>query len=384
MKRLGIVIAILGCWMLAAHAARQQGATVLDAVVPAGTPAENAAGNRAGDALARMGSAEIIGKPAPAAILKTIDGESIDLGKSYGSSPVYLKFWATWCVPCNQQMPSYERMYESLGRQLKVIAVNVGFSDDEGSVRAMRARYGLKMPIVIDDGTLDALFHVSVTPLHVLIGRNARVDYVGYGDDAQLASAIRKAIDSKPSLSGAISAGGRPAPQVLAPGAMVGHLSVTTTSGRELALKASQPHRLQAVEFVSSWCESYLGKSRPETSAACARARRQIEAIAATDRNVEWLGIAGGPWSSAASLKSYLRDHHVSIPFALDEHGSLFRAFGIRDMPTIAVLDSSGRLLGLISPLETDLAAALGRMKSSLNSQTSAHGTAAGTSPAGI
>jgi thiol-disulfide isomerase/thioredoxin len=42
----------------------------------------------------------LIGSPAPRMVLKTIDGETIDLGKLYGKKAVYLKFWATWCVPC--------------------------------------------------------------------------------------------------------------------------------------------------------------------------------------------------------------------------------------------------------------------------------------------
>ncbi|HEY2403633.1 MAG TPA: hypothetical protein VGI23_24990, partial [Steroidobacteraceae bacterium] len=38
----------------------------------------------------------LIGSPAPRMVLKTIDGENIDLGKLYGKKAVYLKFWATW------------------------------------------------------------------------------------------------------------------------------------------------------------------------------------------------------------------------------------------------------------------------------------------------
>jgi thiol-disulfide isomerase/thioredoxin len=49
----------------------------------------------------------LIGSPAPPLVLKTIDGETIDLGGLYGKKAVYLKFWATWCVPCRQQMPHF-------------------------------------------------------------------------------------------------------------------------------------------------------------------------------------------------------------------------------------------------------------------------------------
>ncbi len=57
--------------------------------------------------VAETAGAPLIGKYAPSITLKTIDGKSIDLAEFYGKKPVYLKFWATWCVPCRQQMPHF-------------------------------------------------------------------------------------------------------------------------------------------------------------------------------------------------------------------------------------------------------------------------------------
>src|SRR5580765_3053369 len=71
----------------------------------------------------------LIGTPAPMLVLHTIDGETIDLGRLYGKQAVYLKFWATWCVPCMQQMPHFEHAYETAGPGLAVIAANVGIDD---------------------------------------------------------------------------------------------------------------------------------------------------------------------------------------------------------------------------------------------------------------
>ena len=57
----------------------------------------------------------LVGSPAPALVLKTIDGNTIDLGALFGKKAVYIKFWDTWCVPCLQQMPHFEHTYE-IGR----------------------------------------------------------------------------------------------------------------------------------------------------------------------------------------------------------------------------------------------------------------------------
>ena len=75
-----------------------------------------------GEARAREAGSPLLGKPAPALILKTIDGQTIDLSRFYGKRPAYLKFWATWCIPCRQQMPKFEHIFETQGDRIEVIA----------------------------------------------------------------------------------------------------------------------------------------------------------------------------------------------------------------------------------------------------------------------
>ena len=42
---------------------------------------------------------------------------------------MYLKFWASWCVPCNQQAPDFEKIYEQYGKRITVVSVNAGYSE---------------------------------------------------------------------------------------------------------------------------------------------------------------------------------------------------------------------------------------------------------------
>src|SRR5215471_4910745 len=76
-----------------------------------------------------------VGSLAPKMVVKTIDGEQIDLGSLYGKKAVYLKFWATWCQPCREQMPHFEHIYQSAGPDLAVIAVNIGVDDTVEDVK---------------------------------------------------------------------------------------------------------------------------------------------------------------------------------------------------------------------------------------------------------
>ncbi|MCO6400094.1 MAG: redoxin domain-containing protein [Verrucomicrobia bacterium] len=336
--------------------ARVQTATNLDGIDLTDTT-EDPAYAEAGEALAKDASIGVVGTAAPTARVTTIDDDSIDLSLLYGHKPVYLKFWATWCTPCRQQMPSFEKVYKTLGDKMQVVAVNIGLSDDEASVRAFRDKFGLTMPIVIDDGSLAKLFHVNVTPQHVLIGKDARFRYFGHADNKELEDALHKAVEESDPTTPATPAAVE-IESAVREGDVVPNLFVTLLTGETASLKA-KPGRILAVQLFSSWCEWYLETSRPETSKACTRARETIESLKDSLPEVDWIGIAGGPWATQQDLADYQKNYHVTIPLALDEKDTLFRTFGIRDIPTIALIDDSQRLVRLIGPTETDLTAAI-------------------------
>lgn len=122
-----------------------------------------------GQALALAAGHDLIGTPAPKLRLRSIDGGVVDLGALAGRRPVYLKFWATWCAPCREQMPHFERAYNELGDNLEVVAVNTGFNDDVAEIRRYRDALGLTMPMAMDDGGLAAALNLRVTPQHVVV-----------------------------------------------------------------------------------------------------------------------------------------------------------------------------------------------------------------------
>ena len=130
----------------------------------------------------------------PPLVLTTIDGDRIDLGALRGKKAVYLKFWATWCSPCREQMPHFEHVQQQAGDDLQVIAINIGFDDTVEQIKALRKEFGLTMPVVRDDdGKLGEVFGLRVTPQHVIIDKQGRIAYVGHLVDAKLETALADA-----------------------------------------------------------------------------------------------------------------------------------------------------------------------------------------------
>jgi thiol-disulfide isomerase/thioredoxin len=315
-----------------------------------------------GQQRAQAAGRAILGTPAPRLVLKTIDGDTIDLGRLYGKKAVYLKFWATWCVPCRQQMPHFEHAYETAGPDMAVIAVNVGFNDSIEAIRAYRKQLGITMPIVFDDGSLDAAFHLRVTPTHIVIGRDGRIQYVGHLADKELDAALLAARAAAPSpaarglQSTTIPGNDMPA---IAVGDLLPKRSLRTLDGQRFELvRGGVPQKLTALVFLSPWCESYLATTRPEVSANCRNTRAQVSDLS-KDPRVRWLGIASGLWANADDLRQYRTEYQVTIPLTLDASGEIFRAFRVHDVPTVIIADADGRIVRRIDGSATGDAAVL-------------------------
>ena len=84
--------------------------------------------------------------PAPISLqgvsFKGADGQSLSMSNFAGKT-VLLNVWATWCVPCREEMPALNALEKSVGSdKFEVVAVNIDTGDDE-KTKAFRAEYAI-------------------------------------------------------------------------------------------------------------------------------------------------------------------------------------------------------------------------------------------------
>jgi peroxiredoxin len=90
------------------------------------------------------------GSEAPPFRLPALDGGEVDLASQRGKV-VVLNFWATWCPPCVEEMPSLERLHRALAPE-GLAVVTVATDEDEAELRRFVSGRGLTLPVLKDPG----------------------------------------------------------------------------------------------------------------------------------------------------------------------------------------------------------------------------------------
>lgn len=316
--------------------------------VPAKPTAAAATGEGDAAPFVQMARDALVGHRAPAANLEMLDGTHVALADILGHRPIYLKFWATWCVPCRAQMPHLEETFRAHGDQLAVFAIDVGVDDPIEAVRDMVASKRLAVPVAYDrDGSVAEQFHLDVTPQHVLIDRAGVVRFVGHAVTPELERAIATVLE--PAAPGAGEA-----PAVAARTTSITALQLDDGTMLDLA---TRPHTPLALTFAALFCDSYIVDSRPEIGAACAAHARQVEQVRRSHPELTWVIVAFPVWTDAADIVTYRKRLGATGPIGIDRGNAWFRRFGVRNPYTTVVLGADGTELGRVEGDGAGLAA---------------------------
>lgn len=110
--------------------------------------------------------------------------------------PVLLDFWATWCGPCQAELPIVNTI-ASRFKDRGLVVVGVNTSDERSLAEALVKRRGLTFPIVYDEGNdIAHSYHVSSLPTLVVVSKEGKIVAVrrGVTSDAELDRLVREVL----------------------------------------------------------------------------------------------------------------------------------------------------------------------------------------------
>ncbi len=114
--------------------------------------------------------------------LSDLDGNSVELSSLLGRV-VLINFWATWCPPCVEELPTMQALKESFSdRPFEVLAINM--AEDKNDIEAFFARinFELDFPILLDPGGVTAdQYAVQTLPATLLVDKAGKFAFGGVG-----------------------------------------------------------------------------------------------------------------------------------------------------------------------------------------------------------
>lgn len=140
----------------------------------------------------------LLGRPAPAFELPTLDGGTVSSADWQGDV-VVVNFWASWCVPCREEAPELEA-FAQRWQDRGVRLVGIVYNDEQSEAAAFRDRYRLTYPQALDPGGRTAIdFGVFGVPETYVIAGDGTVmaKLLGAVDAATLERVVASVNDGR-------------------------------------------------------------------------------------------------------------------------------------------------------------------------------------------
>ncbi len=117
---------------------------------------------------------------APDFTLTDVDGKIHRLS-DYRGKVVIVNFWATWCPPCREEMPSMQKAWETL-REKDVVMLAINIGENEDTIFQFIANYPVDFPLLMDlDSTVIGNWPVKGLPTTFIVDTQGRLAYRAIG-----------------------------------------------------------------------------------------------------------------------------------------------------------------------------------------------------------
>jgi len=123
-----------------------------------------------------------IGSLAPEFSLQTLDGQSVQLSELRGKN-LLISYWVTWCIPCIEELPVLNRLYQEYqSEDLVILSVNGIQQDELDKVTATISEMGITLPVALDQSEIlwDS-YWVRFLPTSFFIDETGIIRYIQLG-----------------------------------------------------------------------------------------------------------------------------------------------------------------------------------------------------------
>lgn len=144
-------------------------------------------------------------RPLPSLTLERFEGDSISL-RDYRGRALLINVWASWCIPCREELPRLAELYRSVDRS-RVEFLAISDDGDEEAARRFAAAFDLPFPLLLGNGRMQEVLGFEGLPYTIIADYRGRVaeEFLGFGSEASwrrltgtLATEIERAVPVGP------------------------------------------------------------------------------------------------------------------------------------------------------------------------------------------
>jgi peroxiredoxin len=142
------------------------------------------------------GSMPLVGSAAPDFTLRALDGREVKLSSYRRKGPVVLAFWASWCGPCQMEMPLLETFYrQNHGRGVELLAISI--DSDPAAARRFAEEHKLPFPVLLDSRNEVAdNYQAQGIPLLYVVDPSGKLRYSHSGFNPAYEEMLTREVDA--------------------------------------------------------------------------------------------------------------------------------------------------------------------------------------------
>ncbi len=135
---------------------------------------------------------------APDFVLPDLEGNNYQLSKNLEKGPILLSFWATWCIPCREEMKKLKKIYKKYKDDgLTILSISIDDPKTVGKVKGFVNTYRYPFKFLLDtNNEVIQLYQGTNPPYTVLLDKDGTIvfTHTGFrkGDEKKLAEEIEE------------------------------------------------------------------------------------------------------------------------------------------------------------------------------------------------